>query len=76
MDIDDKLIGMSSYCKYFFRIEKNKFWAFQRRIGRHLVTPGHEFRHLYMFPIKRIKTFLNVVKTCAGQRKARYRAFL
>ena len=47
MDIDDQLFGMSSYCKYFFRIEKYKFWAFQRRIGRHRVTPSYDITHLY-----------------------------
>ena len=72
MDIDDQLFGMSSYCKYFFRIEKYKFSALQRRIGRHSVTPGHDFRHLYTSPIKWLKTLTNVVKSAPGQRKARY----
>ena len=52
MDIDDQLFGMSSYYKYFFRIKKYKFGGFQRRIGRHRVTSGHDFRHLYKPPIK------------------------
>ena len=30
MNVYDQLFGMSSYCKYFFRIEKFKFGAFQR----------------------------------------------
>ena len=72
MDIDDQLFGMSSYYKYFFRIKKYKFGAFQRRIGRHRVTPGYDFRHLYTFPIKWLKSFLHVVKNSPGQRKARY----
>ena len=50
MYIDDQLFGMSSYFKYLFRIKKYKFWAFQRRIGRHRVTPSHDFRHLYKSP--------------------------
>ena len=50
MNAYDQLFGMSSYCKYFFRIEKFKFGAFQRRIGRHRVIPGHDFRHLYTPP--------------------------
>ena len=52
MNIDDQLFGMSSYCKYFFGIEKCKFGAFQRRVGRHRVIPGYDFRHLYTSPIK------------------------
>ena len=52
IDTDDQLFGMSSYCKYFFRIQKYKFGAFQRRIGRHRVTPGHDFRRLYTSSIK------------------------
>ena len=51
----------------FFQIQKYKFGAFQRRIGRHRVTPSHDFRHLYISPIKRQKTFSNVVKTCPGR---------
>ena len=47
-DIDDQLFGMSSYCKYFFRNKKCKFGAFQRRIGRYRVTPGYDFRRLYV----------------------------
>ena len=50
MDIDDQIFGMSSYCQYFFRIKKYKFEAFQRRIGRHRMTPGYDFRILYTFP--------------------------
>ena len=50
MYIDDQLVGMSSYGNYFFRIEKYKFEAFQRRIGRHRVTPSYDFRHLYKSP--------------------------
>ena len=57
MNIDDQLFGMSSYCKYFFGIEKHKFGAFQRRIGRHRVTPGYDFRHLYTSPIKPLRTW-------------------
>ena len=52
IDVDDQLFGMSSYCKYFFGIKKYKLGAFQRRIGRHRVTPGYHFRHLYTSPIK------------------------
>ena len=29
---------------FFFRVKKYKFGAFQRRIGRHRVTPGYDFR--------------------------------
>ena len=72
MNIDDQLFGMSSYCKYFFGIEKHKFGAFQRRIGRHRVTPGYDFRYLYKPPIKRLKTLTNVVKNLPCQRIARY----
>ena len=72
MDIDDQLFGMSSCYKYFFRIKKYKFWAFQRRIGRHRVTPSYDFRNLYTFPIKRPKRSLHVVKTAPGRRIARY----
>ena len=57
MDIDDQLFGMSSYYKYFFRIKKYKFGGFQRRIGRHRVTSGHDFRHLYKLPIKGLRTW-------------------
>ena len=57
MDIDDQLLGMSSYYKYFFRIKKYKFGAFQRRIGRHRVTLGYDFRHLYTSHIKRVRTW-------------------
>ena len=57
IDIDDQLFGMSSYCKYFFRIKKYNFGAFQRRIGRHRVTPGYTFRHLYTSPIKPLRTW-------------------
>jgi len=53
MDIDDQLFGMSSYYQYFFQIKKYDFDAFQRRIGRHRVTPGYDFRHLHKSPIKR-----------------------
>ena len=53
MDIDDQLFGMSSYYKYFFRIEKNEFGAFQRRVRRHRVTPSYDFRHLHTSLIKR-----------------------
>ena len=56
-DIDDQLFGMSSYCKYFFGIEKHEFGAFQRRIGRHRVTPGYDFRHLYTSLIKGLNTW-------------------
>ena len=49
MYIDDQLFGMSSYRKYFFRMKKYKFGAFQRRIGRHRVTPGYDFRRLYIY---------------------------
>ena len=52
MDIDDQLFGMSSYCKYVFRVKKYNFGAFQRRIGHHRVTPGYDFRHLYTPLIK------------------------
>ena len=52
MYINDQLFGMSSYGNYFFRIEKYKFEAFQRRIGRHRVTPSYDFRHLYKSPQK------------------------
>ena len=76
MYIDDQLFGMSSYRKYFFRMKKYKFGAFQRRIKRHHVTPGYDFRYLYTSLIKRLKTLTNVVKRAPGQRKARYRAFL
>ena len=72
INIDDQLFGMSSYCKYFFRIEEYKLWAFQRRIERHRVTHGYDFRYLYKYPIKRLKTLTNVVKRAPGQRKARY----
>ena len=72
MDIDDQLFGMSSYCKYFFRIKKYKFGAFQRCIGRHRVTPGYDFRHFYKSPIKRLKRLMNVVKSEPGHRKVRY----
>ena len=48
MDIDDQPFGMSSYYKYFFRIKKYKLMAFQRCIGRHRVTPGYDFRRLYI----------------------------
>ena len=72
MYIDDQLFGMSSYCKYFFRIKKYDFGAFQRRIGRHRVAPGYDFKHLYTSPIKWLKTCTNVVKNSPGQRKARY----
>ena len=57
MNIDDQLFGMSSYCKYFFRIKKYEFWAFQRRIGNHRVTPGYDFRHLYTSLIKGLRTW-------------------
>ena len=57
IDIDDQLFGMSSYCKYFFRMKKYKFGAFQRRIGRHCVTHGYDFRHLYTSPIKPVRTW-------------------
>ena len=57
MEIDDQLFGMSSYSKYFFRIAKYEFLAFQRRIGRHRVTPGYDFTHLYEPPIKRVFTW-------------------
>ena len=71
IDIDDQQFGMSSYCKYFFGIEKYKFGAFQRRIGRHRVTSGHDFRHLYEAPHKRL---MHVVKRAPGRRIARYHA--
>ena len=57
MYINDQLFGMSSYGKYFFRIEKYKFEAFQRRIGRHRVTHGYDFRHLYTSLIKPVRTW-------------------
>ena len=57
IDIDNQVFGMSSYCKYFFGIKKYKFGAFQRRIGRHRVIPGYDFRHLYTSPIKRVRTW-------------------
>ena len=53
MNIDCQLFGMSSYCKYFFGIEKHEFGAFQRRIGRPRVIPGYDFKHLYTSPTKR-----------------------
>ena len=73
MDIDNQLFGMSSYCKYFFRIQKYEFGAFQRRIGRHRVTHGYDFRNLYTFLIKRPKRFTHVVKRAPGRRMPRYR---
>ena len=57
MYIDDQLFGMSSYCKYFFQNKKYNFEAFQRRIGRHRVTPGYDFRHLYTSLIKDLRTW-------------------
>ena len=54
MDIDDQLFGVSSYYQYFFQIKKYDFDAFQRRIGRHRVTPGYDFRHLHKSLIKRL----------------------
>ena len=56
----------------FFRIKKYKFGAFQRRIGRHRVTPGYDFRYLYTSFMKQLKTCTNVVKNSPGQRIARY----
>ena len=56
MDIDDQLFGMSSYCKYFFRVKKYNFGAFQRHIGHHRVTPGYDFIHLYTSLIKGLRT--------------------
>ena len=53
----------------FFGIEKHKFGAFQRRIGRHRVTHGYDFRHFYTSVTH--KTFSNVVKSAPGQRIAR-----
>ena len=47
-------------------------FCFQRRIGRHRMAPGYDFRNLYTFPIKRSKTPLHVVKTAPGRRIARY----
>ena len=72
MEIDDQLFGMSSYSKYFFRIKIYEFRAFQRRIGRHRVTPGYDFRNLYTFPMKWPKTCIYLVITGPGQRIARY----
>ena len=57
MNIDDQLFGMSSYHKCFFEIKKYKFGAFQRRIGRHRVTRGYNFRHLYTSLIKGVGTW-------------------
>ena len=67
---------MSSYSKYFFRIKKYKLRAFQRRIGRHRVTPGYDFKHLYKSPIKWLKRLMHVVKNSPGQRIARYAKLL
>ena len=57
IDIDDQLFGMSSYCKYFFGIEKHEFGAFQRRIEHPRVIPGYDFKHLYTSPTKRLRTW-------------------